>query len=141
MKQWAVMVVTLITGFTIGIIASQALHAQQGQPQEPLKTTLLLTTDLAEVEGKEVRVTVVQLALGAAGERHFHLGSEFLYVLEGTLTQAAEGMPAVTFKQGEIFQQLPRRIHTVRNPSSTAPAKLLRFQIADKGKPDAVPVK
>jgi quercetin dioxygenase-like cupin family protein len=138
MKRTAVLIgFAFVVGTGMGMVAGQVLHAQQ----EPVKSTMLLTKDLSGIAGKEARVAVIDLAPGAVTGKHFHPGHEFAYVLEGVLTLTVEGQVAVTYKAGEMIHQPPKQIHTGKNGSTTAPAKVLQFLILDKGQPPAVPMK
>ncbi len=128
---------TLIVGIALGVIGTQVLNAQQA----PMKRTVLIKTDLAGIEGKEAVLALVEFVPGAATEPHYHPGEELAYLLEGTISFEAKGRPPITFKPGDTFHQPPKQVHSVKNLSSTAPAKALAFTISEKGQPLTVPVK
>ena len=46
-----------------------------------------------------------------------------------------DGKQPQTFKVGEAYVEMPGEVHNFRNASSTAPAKALGFQYANKGQP------
>ena len=129
--------VTLAVGIAVGVFGDQVLKAQQ----EPVKATVLLKTDLAGIEGKEALVVLVEHAPGAASGKHYHLGHEFAYLLEGSAILEPEGKPPVTLQPGEIMYLPPKQVHDAKNASTTAPLKVLVFQVAEKGQPFLVPVK
>jgi len=128
---------TLAVGIAAGVIGAQVLNAQ---PQ-PVTRTVLLTTDLAGIEGMEARVIRSEIAPGAATEKHYHPGHEFFYVLEGSGTLEAEGQPPLALKPGVTSYDPPTLVHVVKNTSKTAPLKLVVFLIAEKGQPPTVPMK
>ena len=138
----------MLAGLAIGAVTATGLIAQGNPPsatasaqQEPVKRTVLFKGDLEGIEGKEAIVFVAELAPGAVGAKHYHPGSEFFYVLEGTLVHEPEGGPAHAMKAGEFGSNPYRGVHTVKNPSTTERAKAVDFLIADKGQPLVVPVK
>ena len=132
MKRTGIMLAVV---FSLGIIGGGLGHQRlSGQP-EAVTRTVLLRTEVAGVEGKEVVVVFAEIAPGATTGQHLHAGQEFAYVLEGSLTMAREGQPTVTFKPGEVFQQPPKQVHEGQNASATAPVKILAFYLADKGQP------
>ena len=139
MKRTALLVsMTLAVGVALGVIEIQVLHAQQ-----PLKRTELMKTDLEGIEGQQAVVAVAEYeyAPGAVAGKHYHHGHEFAYVLEGSVILETEGQPPVTFGPGQIFHNLPKRVHMAKNGSMTEPTKVLSFIISEKGQPPATPVK
>jgi quercetin dioxygenase-like cupin family protein len=127
--------VILAVVFALGIVGGGLGHRLLSAQQEPVTRTILLRTDVAGVEGKEVVVVLAEIAPGATTGKHLHAGQEFAYVLEGSLSMTMEGKPAVIFKPGEAFQQPPQQVHEGQNASTTAPVKVLAFYLADKGQP------
>src|SRR5262245_61596537 len=127
--------ILLAVVFALGIVGGGLEYQRLSAQQEPVTRTILLRTDVAGVEGKEVVVVLAEIAPGATTGKHLHAGQEFAYVLEGSLTMAREGQPTVTFTPGEAFQQPPKQVHEGQNTSATAPVKILAFYLADKGQP------
>jgi quercetin dioxygenase-like cupin family protein len=132
MKRMGLMLVFV---FTLGTVGGWLGHQRLSAQQEPVTRTILLRTDVAGVEGKEVVIVLAEIAPGATTGKHLHVGQEFAYIIEGSLSMTMEGKPAVTFKPGEAFQQPPRQMHEGKNTSATAPVKILAFYLADKGQP------
>ncbi len=119
-----------------GMATSQGLHAQDQQAQTPKeKITPLLKTALAGMEGKEVSIVHISAPPGFVTAKHFHPGEVFLYVLEGAITIEMDGDAPIKLGPGDVFQEQPGRSMVGRNLSSTHGAKILVFQIGDKGKP------
>jgi quercetin dioxygenase-like cupin family protein len=132
MKRTGVMLaVVFALGLVGGGLGSRHLSAQQ----EAVTRTVLLRTDMAGVEGKEVVVVLAEIAPGATTGKHLHAGQEVAYILEGSLAMTMEGQPAVTYQPGQAFQQPPRQVHEGQNASTTAPVKVLAVYLADKGQP------
>jgi quercetin dioxygenase-like cupin family protein len=133
----------MLAGIAIGAAAATGLIApgSTSAQQEPVKRTVLLKADLEGMEGKEAIVFLGEFAPGAVGAKHYHPGSEFFYILEGTLLHEPEGGHAHALKAGEVGSNPYKGVHTVKNPSTTEQTKALGFVIADKGQPLAVPVK
>ena len=64
--------------------ASMGVHiANAQQPAE--NRTVLLTTDLKGIEGQEVRMWRTDIPPGVVGAKHYHPGTECIYVLDGAL--------------------------------------------------------
>jgi len=137
MKQTGLMLAVV---FALGIVGGGLGHQPLSAQPEPVTRTVLLRTDVAGVEGKEMVVVLAEIAPGATTGKHLHAGQEFAYILEGSLSMTMEGKPAVTFKPGEAFQQPPTQVHEGQNASATAPVKILAFYLADKGQPLTTPV-
>ena len=138
MKRTAFVIgLTLAIGITLGAIGNQIIHAQP----EPVKRTVLLTTDLVGMEGKEAILTLAEIAPGAATGKHTHPGYEFNYVLEGSGTLEIEGKPSIPLTPGTAIYQPSTQVHRGVNDSSTAPLKIFSVYIVEKGHPLAVPVK
>ena len=132
----AIFVTTLAVGAALGAIGSRIVAAQQGSESR----TVLLTKDLVGIEGHEVRMWRTDIGPGVAGAKHYHPGTECIYVLEGALN-LEEGGTSVQLKAGDAHCVPPRTVLVPRNASSTAPYKSLVVMIAPKGQPLAVPVK
>ena len=130
-----VLSVTLAVGIAAGVLGDRLLSAQQS----PIKRTELLKTDVAGMEGKEAIVYIAELGPGAAAGKHFHPGPEFAYVLDGALTLEVQGQAPKTFKTGEAFHNPSKAVHDAKNPSATAPVKVLVVLIGEKGQPLATP--
>ena len=128
---------TLSVGILLGAIGAQVLSAQY----ETTTRTVLLSTDLAGIEGKEGIIMVAVIAPGTETGRHIHPGHEFAYVLEGSGSLEVSGKPPTALNPGTAIYQTPGQVHNGRNTSAMAPLKILVFHISEKGKPDTIPVK
>ena len=92
------------------------------------------------VDGKTVIVKHFTLPAGFVGGKHFHPADVFVYVLEGELTiETEKGM--LTVPAGEFYPEVPGMVMRGKNLSTSAPAKILVFQVGDTGKPMMVKAK
>jgi quercetin dioxygenase-like cupin family protein len=100
----------------------------------------LLTQPLADLPGREVRISLLDREPGSSSARHRHPGHHtFGYVIEGTYEFAINGEPGRTLKAGETFYEPPAAVHsTSRNPSADKRAKILIFMVADQKNPSTV---
>jgi quercetin dioxygenase-like cupin family protein len=137
MKHTALLLVaTVAVGAALGAMGSRIVAAQQGSESR----TVLLTKDLVGIEGHEVRMWRTDIGPGGAGGKHYHPGTECVYVLEGALNLEEGGRP-VHLKAGDAHCIPPKTVLVPRNASRTEPYKSLVVMIAPKGQPLAVPVK
>ena len=123
-------------GIAVGLIVSQLINAQQPLP----KTQIILTTDLAGIEGKEGIIYIAQVFPGEVAGKHYHPGYQFSYVLEGSIIMEMEGKSPVTYKPGDAFYIPPRQVHYPRNEGNVR-AKIVSFWIKEKGEPTNIPVR
>jgi quercetin dioxygenase-like cupin family protein len=74
-------VTALALGTVLGVIGTRVLSAHQ----ESENRTMLLTADLIGIEGYEVRMWLTDIGPGVVGAKHYHPGTECVYILEGAL--------------------------------------------------------
>jgi len=100
----------------------------------------LLVQRLADLPGREVRITLLDRAPGSSGPPHRHPGHHtFGYVVEGTYEFAIDGQPGRILKAGETFYEPPTAVHSVsRNPSTDKRTKIIVFMVADQKNPSTV---
>jgi quercetin dioxygenase-like cupin family protein len=132
-----VILIALAAGAALGAIGSHIVAAQQASERR----TVLLTTDLVGIEGYEVRMWRTDLGAGVVGAKHYHPGTECIYVLEGALNLEKDGEGTSHLKAGDAHCVPPRTVLLPRNASNTEPYKSLVVMITPKGQPIAVPVK
>lgn len=102
----------------------------------------LMQEPLAEMSNPEVTVITLIVAPGGSSQPHMHTGPVFAYLLEGEIENQVEPNPARKYKPGDYFYEPPMHIHRMlRNLSSTKSAKLLIFEVREKGKPFTIPAK
>ena len=138
MKRTVLMLgMTLLVGIYLGVMGAGLLQAQP----EPIKRTVLLKTDLADMEGKEAILSLAEIAPGAATPTHTHPGHEFGYVLEGSGTLEIKGKPSIPLTPGTAIYQPSTQVHRGVNDSATAPLKIFSVYILEKGHPIAEPAR
>ena len=132
-----IVVVTLAVGVVLGAMGGHIVAAQQGSE----KRTVLVTNDLIGIEGYEVRMWRTDIGPGVVGAKHYHPGTECIYVLEGALNLEKVGAETAHLKAGDAHCVPPKTVLVPRNASNLEPYKSLVVMIAPKGQPIAVPVK
>src|SRR5262245_39785546 len=137
MKTSLKILFALAVGVTLGVIGDHLVAAQPGTEQR----TVLLTNDLVGIEGYEVRMWRTDLGPGVVGAKHYHPGTECIYVLNGALDLEKPGEASAHLKAGDAHCVPPKTILVPRNASSTDPYKSLVVMITPKGQPLAIPVK
>jgi quercetin dioxygenase-like cupin family protein len=131
-----ILIVALAIGAAFGVMGVDLVSAQHTESR-----TVLLTADLKGIEGQEVRMWRTDIPPGVVGAKHYHPGTECIYVLEGALNLEKVGETTVPIKAGEAHCVPPKTVLIPRNASDTAPYKSLVVMIAPKGEPLTVPVK
>ena len=132
-KTW-ITVLALAAGVAVGWTAATVLQAQP----TGIKRTLLMKTELAGIDGREVYLGTAEVAPGASAGRHTHHGHEIGYVLAGTALFEVEGEAPVVLKPGDHYHVDAGKRHDARN-TGTEPSKVLAIYLIEKGKPLAVP--
>ncbi len=88
-----------------------------------------------DIGGKEVRLVLLTVEPGGTSQPHRHTGPVFACVLEGTIQNQVDPEPLKTYHAGEIFYEPTMHVHrALSNVSKTTPAKVLVFEIGEKGK-------
>ena len=98
------------------------------------KVTLVYDHVLPNVPGKSIRGVLVEYAPGGSSPAHLHPRSAFIYatVLEGAIRSQVNDGPAITYRAGQSFSELPGDRHAVSaNASTTQPARLLAVFVVD----------
>ncbi len=99
------------------------------------ETTTILREDLASIDGKEGTVFSGRLGPGWVGERHYHTGDVFVYVVKGLFTVDVDGEERKTFRPGEVYHEAVNKVMHARNLSTTDSTEVIIFQVSDKGEP------
>jgi quercetin dioxygenase-like cupin family protein len=106
----------------------------------PTQRIDVMTQPLADIPGREVRITLLDLMPGHASPPHRHPNHHvFGYIVDGTYEWKIGDGPVKTFKAGEAFYEPPGVLHAVsRNASADARAKIVVFMVADAKQPSTV---
>jgi quercetin dioxygenase-like cupin family protein len=107
----------------------------------PATVQQILSQPLADLPGREVRISIVERGPGTASAPHRHPGHHtFGYVVEGTYEFAIDRQAPRLLKAGDTFYEPPGAVHsTSRNPSADQRVKILVFMVADQKNPTTVP--
>jgi quercetin dioxygenase-like cupin family protein len=127
-----------LVSMVAGAIGTEYVSAQGAAPQ--ITRTEILRKPMSGLEGKEVVVFTAIIPPGGVASRHYHPGDETIYMLEGSLIFEPDHGQPFELKAGEVAFNPAKHVHQAKNPSSSQPAKVLNFMIAEKGQPLAIPV-
>lgn len=94
---------------------------------------MLLQQDL-QIPNYQTALVEVTIPAGGREGRHTHPGSLVVYVQEGALTLAMEGIPDKTYQVGESFFVPNGKIHEGINNGTTNVKAIASF-VVEKGKP------
>ena len=98
------------------------------------KVTLVYEHALPNVPGKSIKGVLVEYGPGGSSPAHTHPKSAFIYatVLEGAIRTSVNDGPAVVYRAGQNFPEMPGDRHTLdENASKTERAKLLAVFVLD----------
>lgn len=97
---------------------------------------------LANIADAVVTLITVTVAPGTVSPPHQHIGPVFAYILEGAIENQVDPDQPKTYNAGDFFYEPAMHVHRVlRNLSKTQPAKLLIFEVGEKGKPFTIGAK
>jgi quercetin dioxygenase-like cupin family protein len=117
------------------IVAAFGMNSGLAADEGP-KVTLVFDHALPNVPGKSMKGVLVEYGPGVASTAHTHPRSAFIYatVLEGAIRTSVNDGPAVIYRAGQNFPEMPGDRHTLdENASKTEPAKLLAVFVVDAG--------
>jgi quercetin dioxygenase-like cupin family protein len=98
------------------------------------KVTVVFDHVLPNVPGKSMKGILVEYGPGVKSSAHTHPKSAFIYatVLEGAIRTSVNDGPAVIYRAGQNFPEMPGDRHSLdENASTTEPAKLLAVFVVD----------
>ena len=102
---------------------------------EAIGVQRLFAQAVPDIGGKEVRLVLLTVEPGGTSEPHRHTGPVLAYVLEGTIQNQVDPEPIKTYHAGEFFYEPTMHVHrALTNSSKSKPAKILVFEIGEKGK-------
>ena len=120
--------------------AAFSLDAQTTEYKPKADVKSLHKGALTGVDSKTVIIKHFTLPAGFVGGKHFHPADVFVYVLEGEITVETE-KGTITGRAGELYPEVPDMVMRAKNVSTSAPAKILVFQVGDTGKPMMIKAK
>jgi quercetin dioxygenase-like cupin family protein len=122
----------------VGFAGSAMAQGTEYKSKAVAKT--LHKSALTGVDSKTVIIKHFTLPAGYVGGKHIHPADGFAYVLEGEVTVETE-KGTLTVRAGELYPEVPDMVMRHKNVSTSAPAKILIFQVVDTGKPMIIKVK
>ncbi len=137
---------TFFSGNMSTLLQAQEQPSQNGQGHmrnmSSVAVKTLMQEPLTEMPNPEVTVITLTVAPGATSPPHQHTGPVFAYLLEGEIENQVDPNPPQKYKAGEFFYEPPMHVHrSLRNLSNAQAAKLLIFQVGEKGKPFTIGAK
>lgn len=131
-----------IAAISSSLLTVIAMHgtAPAAAQGAPAPTVALLTQKLADLPGREMRMTLLDREPGNASPMHRHPGHHtFGYVIQGTYELGVGGGPTKILHAGDTFYEPPNELHSVsRNASMTERLKILVCMVSDSSKPSTV---
>ncbi len=114
------------------LLGSADAHEQD--TAQSVQRRILQTEPLSHLPGNTLTALEVEIAPGGSAARHRHAGSQFVYVLSGSIRSQLNDGPAVVYKAGESWIEPAGVVHSMaENVSKTEPVKLLAVFIAPTG--------
>ncbi|MCI0483178.1 MAG: cupin domain-containing protein [candidate division NC10 bacterium] len=133
MKQTG-MILTCVITVALGGFGIRSLHAQQKQEYVPkAETVKLVETSLHGEPGKKVQIRYSKLPPGYVGEKHYHSGPVFVYILNGNFAIDEAGKSRQIFQAGQVYQEPVGKTMQARNLSTGEPTEILIFQVYGEG--------
>lgn len=123
-----------VAAFGSSSVLAEGKAKEQGKEASPIES-ILLKQPLKGIEGKEATVVIIEVPPGFQTPPHIHPGDLFVYVLEGAIEVELEGGEKLAASAGEVIYEPPNHPMIGRNASSSEGARILIFQVGDKGKP------
>lgn len=128
----------VLSGIVAIAISIPGISVAQEHGEEYRSTaevTPILRDTLFAIEGKEAQVMRVVFPAGWVGERHYHTGDVFVYVLKGQFVVDVEGEERKTFGPGQVYHEALETVMQARNLSTTEPTEVVLFQVGEPGEP------
>jgi quercetin dioxygenase-like cupin family protein len=128
----------LAGGIVIGALGVHTLAAQEKKEvyvPPGAEKRALVNEPLHGVADRIITVDQYTVPAGWVGGKHYHTGPVYVYVLEGSFTMDEQGMERHTFGAGELYKEPIGTPMQARNLNTSAPLKLLVFQVTPKGEP------
>ena len=120
---------------TVAGLLFAAASAAAPQTPSPSQSRIALSRTLPAMDGKEIRVKLVDVtyAPGGANASHSHPCPVVGYVLQGALRMRVNDAPEAIYRTGDTFYEGPGDIHrTSANASATEPARFLAYFMCDR---------
>ena len=136
----AIVIASAMLSAVVTLGASNFVRSSLAQTPPAAGVAQLLTQSLADLPGREVRISLLERKPGSSSPPHRHPGHHtFGYIIEGTYELGINGQPTRILKAGDTFYEPPGALHSVsRNPNSENNVKFIVFMVADQKNPSTV---
>ena len=135
MNRTFLLLAVSMVSMALGAIGATYVSAQAPQ----ITRTEILRKPMSGLDNREVVVFLADVPPGGVAGTHYHPGDEAIYMLQGALRFEPDQEAAFDLKAGQIAFNPAKHIHKAKNASSSEPAKVLNFMLAEKGQPLAIP--
>ncbi len=131
----ALALTTLLSAPGAALRAQTPAGAGHGPNMHTVPVQTLMQEPLGDIADPQVTVITLTVAPGTVSPPHRHTGPVFAYILEGRIENQVDPDAPKTYNAGDYFYEPAMHVHRVlRNLSRTKPAKLLIFEVGEKGK-------
>ncbi len=135
----ALALTTLLAAPHAALRAQTSSGGNSGPHHGPNRSSMgvqtLMEEPLGDIADPQVTVITLTVAPGTVSPPHRHTGPVFAYLLEGRIENQVDPGPPKTYKAGDFFYEPAMHVHRMlRNLSKSEPAKLLIFEVGEKGK-------
>jgi quercetin dioxygenase-like cupin family protein len=131
-RGWALFIATILAALAAGAREPQPA-GEHGRPRGRSKQEILLQDPLHAIPGKQAHLLRIEYPPGWVGQRHYHTGDVFLYVLSGAFTVDVDGAARTTIRAGESYHEALDKVMQARNASATEATTILLFQVGNQG--------
>ena len=130
----AIVIASAMLSAVVTLGASNFVRSSLAQTPPAAGVAQLLTQSLADLPGREVRISLLERKPGSSSPPHRHPGHHtFGYIIEGTYELGINGQPTRILKAGDTFYEPPGALHSVsRNPNTENNVKFIVFMVADQ---------
>jgi quercetin dioxygenase-like cupin family protein len=131
-RGWTLFIATSLAALAAGAREPQPA-GDRDQPRGRSKQEILLQDPLHAIPGKQAHLLRIEYPPGWVGQRHYHTGDVFLYVLSGAFTVDVDGAARTTIRAGESYHEALDKVMQARNASATEATTILLFQVGNQG--------
>ena len=128
-------------GIAAALLGTVMMACRPGAPASSgteAQVRKLLSQALPAMDGRGLRVTVLEVSYGPGGSSrpHRHPCAVVGSVIAGTLRSRVEGEPEALYRAGESFYEAPNGVHAVSaNASERDPVQFLAYFTCDHDAP------
>ncbi len=122
--------------------SGNAILDAQTSKMPPAAVKTLMREPLGDIPNPEASMLILTVPPGTVSRPHKHFGPVFAYILQGQIENQVDPEQPKTYNAGDFFYEPTMHVHRLlRNLSETETAKILVFQVQEKGKPAAIGAK